>query len=183
MRKSILLTRANLRRGRGQMVTIFILVFLAAFMLNLWLMLSMDYHRNFERHHDRLHAQHVTLVVDDDSEEMHDFLTRELGKNQQTDEFALGDALNMPGSFLYNGGEMNQDFVISEKEEALSRSIGRVEITEEGESKSGVYLPLLYQSEDIRIGKTIDITIAGNKIPYRVCGFFNSIMAAPITAP
>ncbi len=176
MRKSILLTRANLRRGRGQMVTIFILVFLAALMLNLWLMLSMDYHRNFERYHDRLHAQHVTLVVDDDSEEMHDFLTRELGKNQQTNEFDLGDALNMPGSFLYNGGEMNHDFVISEKEEALSRSIGRVEITEEGEGKSGVYLPLLYQSEDIRIGKTIDITIAGNKIPYKVCGFFNSIM-------
>lgn len=176
MRKSILLTRANLRRGRGQMATIFILIFLAGLMLNLWLMLSMDYNRNFERYHEKLHAQHVTFVADDDSEEMRDFLTRELEKNKQTDKFALSDALNMPGSFAYNGGEMNQDFVISEKEGALSRSIGRIEITEEGGDKSGVYLPLLYQSDDIRIGKTIDITIAGNKIPYKICGFFNSIM-------
>lgn len=176
MRKSILLTRANLRRGRGQMATIFILIFLAALMLNLWLMLSMDYHQNFERNHDRLHAQHVTLVVDDDSEKMRDFLAREFQGNEQTDEFALGDCLNMPGSFAYNGGEMNQDFVIGEKEEALSRAIGAVEITEEGAEKSGVYLPLLYQSDDIQTGKTIDITIAGNKIPYKVCGFFNSIM-------
>lgn len=176
MKKSIILTRANLRRGRGQMATISMLIFLAALMLNLWLMLSMDYHQNFERYHDRLHAQHVTLVVDDDGEEMHDFLTREFSENEQTDEFYLGDCLNVPGSFAYNGGEMNQDFVISGKEEALSRAIGAIEITEEGEEASGVYLPMLYQSDDIRIGKTIDVTIAGNQIPYQVCGFFNSIM-------
>lgn len=176
MRKSILLTCANMRRARGQMATILILMFLAGLMLNLWLILSMDYKQNFERYHDKLHAQHVTLVVGDDSEEMHEFLKQTMEKNTQTDEISLSDSMNMPGSFAYNGGEMNQEFVFSEKEEALSRSVGRIEITEEGDGKSGVYLPMLYQSDEIAIGKTIDISIGGNKFPYKICGFFNSII-------
>ena len=43
MRKGFLLARANLRRAKGQGAAIVVLVFLAAMMLNLWLMLSMPF--------------------------------------------------------------------------------------------------------------------------------------------
>ena len=59
MEKSFLLARSNLRRAKGQTAAIVVLVFLASAMLNLWLMLSTDYRQNFDRCHDRLHAEHV----------------------------------------------------------------------------------------------------------------------------
>ena len=70
MRKSFLLARSNLRKSKGQTAAIFVLMLLAASMLNLWLMLSTDYKQNFDRYHDKLHAEHVTLSVDRHDTEM-----------------------------------------------------------------------------------------------------------------
>ena len=39
-------------------------------------MLSLDYKQNFERYHDKLNAEHVTLVADEAGEEFRDFLIR-----------------------------------------------------------------------------------------------------------
>lgn len=82
----------------------------------------------------------------------------------------------MTGSIPYNGGTISSWFVFMDKEKATTRSIGKSEIVKEGKNKSGVYLPMIYQSEDIQIGDTIDITIGSNKMSYTVCGFFNNTM-------
>lgn len=177
MNKLFLLVRSNLRRAKGQTLSIAVLILLAAAMLNMWLMLSMDYKQNFDRCHDRLHAEHVMLVMDGDSDEVRPFLERTLQEEMPATEFCMGDCLNMVGSFAYNSGEANTEFVILEKEAALSRSIGKVEIVEEGGESSGVYLPMLYKTGDIDIGKTIELNIGSNTVSYTVCGFFNSVMA------
>ena len=57
MRKGILLVHSNVRRAKGQTAAIIVLIFLSAVMLNLWLMLSMDYKQNFERSHTRLNEE------------------------------------------------------------------------------------------------------------------------------
>lgn len=171
------MARSNLRRAKGQTVAIAVLILLSAAMLNMWLMLSMDYKQNFDRCHDRLHAEHVTLVMDGDPDEVRPFLDRTLEEEPRTTEYCMGDCLSMVGSFAYNGGEANTELVILEKEAALSRDIGKVEIVEEGGESSGVYLPILYKTEDIVIGKTIELKIGSNTAKFTVCGFFNSIMA------
>lgn len=176
MRKSILLARANLRKGRGQAAAIIVLVLLAAAMLNLWLILSLDYKQNFERYHDRLNAEHVTLAVGGDSKEMRDFLAQTLENDARTVQYGIDDALSMVGSFAYNGGEVNTEFVILEKQSALNRGIGKIEIVEEGRYTSGIYLPMLYSSS-ISVGETIDIMIGSHTVSYTVCGFLNSVMA------
>ena len=51
MKKSLLIIRSNLRKSRGQTAAMIVLILLSAFMLNLWLMLSMDYKANFDRYH------------------------------------------------------------------------------------------------------------------------------------
>ena len=79
MGKSFLLVCADLRKAKGQTAAIFVLIVLASLMLNLWLILSMDYKQNFDRYHTQLNEGHVTLAVDDDSAGMRRFLdeTRE----------------------------------------------------------------------------------------------------------
>lgn len=176
MRKSVLLVRSNLRRAKGQTAAIIVLIFLAALMLNLWLMLSMDYRQNFKRCHDRLNAEHVTMAVDGDTSEIREFITDTLKADKRTAEFFLDSVLHMVGSFEYNGGEMNSELIFMEKEDAISRKIGKIEIIEDSSHTSGIYMPVLYRSDDIAVGKTMDISIGSRTMSYTVCGFFNSAM-------
>ncbi len=177
MRKSFLLARSNLRKAKGQTAAIIVLIFLGALMLNLWLMLSMDYKQNFDRCHDRLNAEHVTFAIDGDSSEIQDFVKDTIEDDERTAEYFLDTVMHMVGIFEYNGGEMNSELIFMEKEAALSRPVGKIEIIEDSNYTSGVYMPNLYKSEDIDIGKNIDIFIGDQKMSYTVCGFFNSAMA------
>lgn len=154
-----------------------VLILLAAAMLNMWLMLAMDYRQNFDRCHDRLHGEHVTLAMDSEPGEVRSFLTDVLEEEPEVTEYYMDDALCMVGNFAYNGGEVNTEFVILEKDAALERPIGRVEIVEEGDGETGVYLPMLYKTGDIAVGRLIELKIGSNTVNYPVSGFFNSVMA------
>ncbi len=176
MRKSFLIARSNMRKAKGQTTAIIVLILLAALMLNLWLMLSMDYKANFERYHDVFNAEHVTLSVDGSTDELQNFLRQTVEGDSRTAEYRFDPCMHMTGTFPYNGGEMNGWFVFLEKQEALTRSIGKIEIVEEGNFTSGIYLPMLYKTDDIDIGKPFEISIGSHKQTYTVCGFFNSVM-------
>lgn len=177
VKKYMILAGANLRRAKGQNIAIFVLVLLGSAMLNLWLMLATDYKQNFDRCHDRLHDGHVTLVVDQEPELVREVMQRMLDQEGEVTEYHLEDAMAMVGSLRYNEGEINTEFVILEKESALARPLGRVEIVEEGTDTSGIYLPLLYRTGDIAVGKEVEIVIGSSPMKYTVCGFFNSAMA------
>lgn len=177
MLRNLLLIKSGLRRAKGQTAAIAALVLSAALMLNIWLMLAMDYKQNFERCHERLNGEHAAFVLGDSSGSMKDFLSDILQNDTSVTEYYMSDALSMPGSFHYNSGEMNTEFVILKKEEALSRPSGRVEITEQGSLSEGIYLPMLYKTGEIAAGKTIDISIGSHSVNYPVCGFLNSSMA------
>jgi ABC-type transport system, involved in lipoprotein release, permease component len=177
LKKHFLLAGSNLRKAKSQTTAIIVLMLLASVMLNLWLMLSTDYKQNFDRCHDKLNAGHVTLSLSSDNEEIQKFLTETIEKDMRTDSFSLDPIMQMPGSFSYNGGEINAELVLLEKQTALTRSVEKIEIVEDSPVQSGIYLPVLYQSEDIATGKTITLSIGGNDMSYTVCGFFNSVMA------
>jgi hypothetical protein len=64
-----------------------------------------------------------------------------------------------------------------EKETALNRSVGKVEIVEDSEFTSGIYLPMIYSADSsIAVGKSIEISFGGEPVSYTICGFFNSVM-------
>ena len=176
MSKSFLIARSNIRKAKGQTASIIVLILIAALMLNLWLMLSMDYKANFDRYHDKFNAEHVTLAVDGDTDEFQSFLSQTIKNDGRTAEYRLDSCMHMTGTFPYNGGKMNGWFVFLEKQMAQERSIGKMEIVEEGSFTSGVYLPMLYKTDDIAVGNPIEISIGSHKETYTVCGFFNSIM-------
>ena len=177
MKKFFLIAHSNLRRNKGQTVAIIALIFLASMMLNLWLMLSTDYKQNFDRYHDKMNAEHVTLVVTGDEARVRNFVEDTLDKDERTTDYSVDDAIMNAGSFEYNGGEIDTGFVFLEKEAALNRSVGKIEIVEDGEFSSGVYLPMIYgTNSNYSVGDTIEMTIGDKVESYTVCGFFNSVM-------
>ncbi len=165
-----------MRKAKGQTVAIVVLILLAAILLNLWLMLSMDYRANFDRYHDKLNAEHVTLAVDDADGTVYDFLSQTLSSDAEVKEFRLDKSMHMSGTFAYNGGMIPGNFVFMDKQTAITRSIGRSEIVEDSNHASGIYLPMLYNTNDIAVGKPFEISIGSHTVEYTVCGFFNNVM-------
>lgn len=175
--RSFLIARSNLRRAKGQTAAIVALILAASLMLNLWLMLSMDYKRNFDRYHEKLNAEHVTLAVYSDDDQMRDYIAETLEADFRTEQYCMDDVLLANGSFMYSGGEVAQVFVFLEKQAALSRTVGTLEIVEDSGFTSGVYLPMLYSTDkNISIGETMEFTLGNTVVSYTVCGFLNSIM-------
>lgn len=176
MKKTLLIVRANMRKAKGQTVAIIVLILFAAMLLNLWLMLSMDYRANFDRYHDELNAEHVTFVVEDRANEKREFLTQTLSTDTKVKEFRLDKCLYMVGTFPYNGGTMNGELMFIDKQTATTRTVGKTEIVEDSDFKSGVYMPLLYKSDEVAVGKTIEISLGCHTVTYTICGFFNNVM-------
>ena len=106
-----------MRKAKGQTVAIAVLILLAAMLLNLWLMLSMDYKANFDRYHDKLNAEHVTLLVDD-TNKVQKFLSQTLENEPEVKEYRLDSCMYMVGTFSYHGGQMNGQFIFMDKQTA-----------------------------------------------------------------
>lgn len=177
MKKSILFAGSNIRRSKGQTAAVAVLAVLAAVMLNLWLMLATDYKQNFDRCHDRLNAEHAIVVISDEGKGVRDCLAETAEKDGRTVEYSIEDAMLMVGSIPYNDGEINSNFVFLEKQAALNRSVGKIEMVEDSSCTSGIYLPLLYKTGDVAVGKPVRISLSGVEMEFNVCGFFNSAVA------
>lgn len=179
MGRNILLARSNIRKAKGQTAAIIVLVLLAAVMMNLWLMLTTDYKKNFDRCHDRLNEGHVTMSVYSGDEEFRGFMDNLLKSRSDVTEYCISDAYGWVGTFSYNGGEVNSNLIFLEKNAALSRNVGKIEIVEDGEKDgctSGVYLPMLYGTAgNYFVGDEIEIALGSEKLKYTVCGFLNSV--------
>lgn len=176
MRKSFLIARSNIRKAKGQAVAFCVLILLASLLFNLWLMLSMDYHANFDRCHDKLNAEHVTLAVNDNDGAIKEFLAQKFKDDNRVEQYRVNKCLFIAGALPYNDGDMAQQFVFMDKHTALTRTVGKAEIVEDGNVVSGVYLPMLYKTGDYAVGKSIEISIGSTLVEYTICGFFNSVM-------
>lgn len=177
MGKSMLLARSSIRKAKGQMTAIILLLLLVAFCLNIWFMLSMDYKQNFVRYHERLNAEHVMMLADCDSSKFQLKMEEKIKEDDRTEEFCMDSVLRGYSSFDYNGGTVDADVFFIRKDRALKREVGRVEITEEVPG-SGIYLPMLYgMGDNYKTGDSITLTLSGKTKQYTVRGFFNSIMA------
>lgn len=176
MEKNLFLIRANLRRAKGQAVAELVLILLAAGMMNLWLMLSLDYRQNFIRCHGRLHGEHVTACVEGDAHGMQEYISKVLKEDGRVTETCMDSVMCAEGGITYNGGETTTNFILMEKNNALGRSIGKSELVEDTGANEGIYLPMIYKTGEIAAGKKAVLTIGSRKVSYTVCGFFNNAM-------
>ncbi len=173
-----MLARSNIRKAKGQTVAIIVLVLIASIMMNLWLMLATDYKKNLDRTLDRLNDGHVTISSYQRGEEFKDFVTKTLENRSDVTEYCVTDVLGWVGTFEYGSGKINSNFIFLEKETSLARNVGRVEIVEDSEYTSGIYIPMLYGTGGgYSVGDEIEINLGSETLKYTVCGFLNSVTA------
>lgn len=176
--RNMLLARSNIRKAKGQTAAIIVLVLLSSMMMNLWLMLSMDYRQNFDRSHERLNDGHISIAAYPATDEFDGFMSDTLESRSDVTEYAAGEAYCTPLSMKYNGGEVSVLAILMNKDDALSRSVGKSEITSEGAATSGIYLPMLYGTgSDYFADDTISLDFSGEEHEYTLCGFINNTMS------
>lgn len=176
--RNLLLARSNLRKAKGQTAAMIVLVLIASIMMNLWLMLATDYKKNFDRAYDRLNDGHTTISAYQRSEEFRSFITTTLENRSDITEYCVTNALSWVGTFDFNSGEINTTFIFLEKNAALSRNVGRIEIVEDSDLTSGIYLPMIYGTNgNYSVGDEIELLTGGTKLKYTICGFLNSVSA------
>lgn len=177
MKKSVLIAKANLKKTKGQAVTIIVLTLLASMLLNIWLMLSMDYKQNFNRYHNKLHAEDVVVSVDRTNDRMLDFLEEKFSLEEEIEEYELTTTYQMVTSFDINNGSLNTCVFYINESSVLNKSIGKTEFVKRDASyTSGIFLPMIYETKTTSIGNEITLTIGSHKVTYTICGFFNNLM-------
>ncbi len=176
MQKSLLLARANIRKAKSQTVVIFVLILLASIMLNLWLMLSIDYKQNFKRNHDRLNAEHFSVCLVKSPEETSEAINAILSADERTDEFEINEFLTQIIEFKSNGNDNMYSAVLLSKSVADSKTVGQIEYVEESGCTSGIYIPIIYKSEETAIGNTVEFKLGKEAREYVICGYINSVM-------
>ncbi len=177
MKKYFLITHSNIRKNKNQTVVIILLILLASCMMNLWLMLASDYKDNFDAQHEKLNSEHLTLALSSDDVQMRQFIEDTLRKEELVTEYEMSDVLFGNGTFSYNGGEVNSALIFIRESEALQRTIGKSELIEGEHHQSGIYIPLLYASEDqYQLHDNMDITVGNTTMRYPVVGVTNNIM-------
>ncbi|MWC30790.1 ABC transporter permease [Paenibacillus sp. MMS18-CY102] len=171
------LVKANLRKGKGTILSLFILIAASALLLNIGLTVITVMSSFYEHKSEELHDPHVIMVMEksDYKQENLDFFKAYPGVNDVEFEpiMVMGSAFFRFGDSEFNSGLaiLNAD---ASRKLAPLKLVGKQEPIPGGEA---VYLPYSFQaSGGYQLGDTLTITYQNRSHSYQVAGFFESTM-------
>lgn len=178
MRKSFLLASSNVRKSRGQMASIFILVLLAALLLNVWLALALDYSRNFDARAEALNAEDDLFVFVSREDAFLSFLEKAIADDENTESYSVENCLSFTGTTNYRGSDMTTYYTVLPLEQALNRQLGQYRVLESAPPKEdGVYLPYLFKTGGgFALGDTVRLSFQSVTYTYTVNGFYENML-------
>lgn len=180
MKHELLYAKRNLTKSKGQTISIFILVVLASLMMSIWLILSLDYKKNFDKKAESLNSEECALIFNDDSEELVTSLDNYMKTNDKVIEYTLDNVLSFNSTIKYGDGEMMTYYIGLEYEEAFSRELGKFEMVEETnrQGSDNVYLPYLMKTGGAyKLNDNFHINIGSHSFDFVVAGFYESTLA------
>lgn len=182
MGKIIILVRANIRENKGQSTSLIVLVFIAALLLNLGLLISINFTNSFDLKAKQLNSPRVNILMPESV--YHDSYLTYLNSYSGITETQLEDILLFSNAgFKYGNGSQSKGVVvmnISNKREVMKVSfIG--ETLPAGERS--IYVPYLLQTGGgYRLGDDFILTYAGIEYQFQIAGFTEDIVLSTINS-
>lgn len=186
MRKIWILVSANLRKSRGQAVSFFFLILLAASLLNIGTVVSFHYDENFDRRARENNSADVITTIQNRAGTYIAQYEKELAEDERTAQVEVRPALFFAGSCEYGDSETTHSFAVLDA--GQKQEIGKVSYIEKmkEEPERPVYLPWLFQTGGgYHLGDTFRLTVSGSsekEFEYTVAGFFDETMLATINS-
>jgi len=176
MQKMIILVRGNIKKNKGQMISMLLIIIVAALLLNIGALSFYNFGLFFDEKAEQLNAPHVTIFISKDAYRPahEDFLRSDPPVTQTNTE----EVLYMPGCcFAFGDGKLAQNIIFQNA--GLDRDMAPLSIVvEEAElAKNSLYAPYILQSGGgYELGDTITLEYMNQEYDFRISGFVEDIM-------
>ena len=174
MKKVFMLAFANIRKNKGQAVSLLIFVLIAAALLNLGLVLLFDYGKSFEERAGKLNAPHVSILqtADITTEEQMTYLKDYPGVT----DIEKQEVITGFGDYYMNDAKATVVIVFANAE-SVQKMNGLSLI---GESKpldsNGIYVPYMMKSAGgYELGDDYYMNLSAEELCFSIAGFTEEI--------
>jgi putative ABC transport system permease protein len=171
------LIKANLRKGKGTVVSLLLLITAASLLLNVGLTIISSMSSFYERKVEELSDPHVVMMMKraDYKPENSDFFQNDAGVTTTEVE----SVLVMPSATM-RFGDSDMNTALSLLNSDADRKFGPLRLVEKQDpvpDNEAIYLPYsFYKSGGYKLGDTITITYQDTPYSYQVAGFFEATM-------
>jgi len=186
MKNIWLLAKANMNKGKGQSFSFFLVILIAAILMNAGLVVWLNYDVNFERQAKKNNAADAFFIGNVEADSSDTFL-KLLKDDQRVETAESREVLYAMGQYQYSVGEQSKGAVFLKKDDTIS--IGHVDYLELSDKtyEDPIYLPYLFQTGGgYRLGDEFEIrliTVQGEKtFRYQVAGFFDETFMGSINS-
>lgn len=177
MKKSFLLAWSSIRKTKGQVITILLIMLLAALLMQVGLTLVIDYPNNYDRRAELTNTEDVLFSYQTRDEALIAEWERILRSDERTREIETQKSLCQTLSFSYGDGEINTHVVILPA--SVNRTLGQFRFIEKSEAitEEAIYLPYMAKvGSNYRIGDSFAFKIRGREYSFTVGGFYESTL-------
>ncbi len=177
--KGFYIAAAYFRKSKFQVIIVALMITLAAFVMGLALGLATDYTDNFNRTHERLNAEHITIDFADIGNSGKDALTEKIEADDRITEYGISDVLIGNGSCPFGeNGLLISSFLPMRFSDAEKLAVGRYEITGEGDEGDG-FIPYIF-SFYYKIGDEFTVSLDSGEFSFRIKGFYNNLTTGTV---
>ncbi|MHA9740048.1 ABC transporter permease [Robinsoniella peoriensis] len=169
-----MLMKSYLKKSKGQMLSLFLLIVIAVTILNTGALVFFNYQRSFLNRMEELNGAHfmAALPKSDEDDKYLTFIQNYKGVNQVETQ----QVLIFPGASLpYGDSRLEQVFLITSLGD--DRDISKLNMVEEDASiQNGIYLPYIMKTGGYhKIGETFDIQFNHKTYEFTIAGFIEDV--------
>lgn len=169
-----MLMKSYLKKSKGQMLSLFLLIVIAVTILNTGALVFFNYQRSFLNRMEELNGAHfmAALPKSDEEDKYLTFIQNYKGVNQVETQ----QVLIFPGASLpYGDSRLEQVFLITSLGD--NRDISKLNVVEEDASiQNGIYLPYIMKTGGYhKTGETFDIQFNHKTYEFTIAGFIEDV--------
>lgn len=180
MNSTLMLTGANIRKNKGQAVSLLVLVLMTVMFLNIGLVLYFNFGNFFDRRAEELNAPHLTIL------QVNDITTDEqfnwLEKQSAVTEIEEQEVIAGPGTFYMNDSKSFAYLILANVNAKQSMNAPSLI----GESlcldETGIYVPYLMKAAGgYKLGDSYMLSVSGEELEFIIAGFTEEITFGALT--
>lgn len=166
---------ANIRKGKSAAISLFVLIFAGALLLNIGMAITSAMNTFYEDKVEKLHDAHVSMVMStaDFKQPYADFLKTYPGVKETGTE----QMIFLPAATIrYNNNEFSIRLALLNAD--AGRAVAPLKLVAESASgmEDGMYIPYGLKAGGYQLGDSIAFTYRDKTYRYRVAGFFESAL-------
>jgi putative ABC transport system permease protein len=170
------LVLANIKRGKSAAISLFILIFIAALLLNVGMTVIFKINTFYDDKVEALHDAHVSMIIHsaDYKQPQGDFLKTYPGVRETETETII---LMSAAKFRFDGSDLSISAALLNA--GANRTIAPLKLIDKLDemNKDDIYLPYSFKSSGgYKLGDPFTITYSDKDYKYRVAGFFEATM-------